>query len=189
MAGGDENSAETMTKAIERCKRLSVATGAVVVLVHHSGKDTSKGSRGHSSLLGAADAEFEVTKDGAAHQLRVSKQKDGEDGLKWGFALRVVEIGRDEDDEPITSCVVMEAEVPVAKVGGRPLGAYAVEINAVIQEMAEDQTTGIERKAVLAEMKRRMPDTHHNHFGRDLVTVCERYGYALEDGSINVGDV
>ncbi|WP_170468125.1 MrcB family domain-containing protein, partial [Ruegeria arenilitoris] len=31
---------------------------------HHTGKDTSRGARGHSSLKGAVDAEISITRDG-----------------------------------------------------------------------------------------------------------------------------
>jgi hypothetical protein len=188
-AGGDENSAETMTEIIDRCKRLADATGALVILVHHSGKDSSKGSRGHSSLLGAVDAEFELSKDGTCHLLRNSKQKDGEDGARWGFALRQVIIGIDADGDEVTSCVVVEAEIPVAKTGGRPLGAYASEINAVIQEMAQAQTTGIEVKAVREEVKRRNPEGQHSHFSRVLKALCEQLGYEIDGDALSVGEV
>lgn len=188
-AGGDENSAETMTLIIDRCKRLSEATGALVVLVHHSGKDASRGSRGHSSLLGAVDAEFEVSKDGTCHMLRNTKQKDGEDGQRWGFALRQLVIGMDPDGDEITSCVVVESEVPVAKTGGRPLGAYASSINEVIQDLAKDQTTGIEIKAVREELKRREPDTNHNNFSRVLRALCDQLGYEIEGDALSVGDL
>ncbi len=50
IAGGDENSAEVMTQAIKRCGELHKRTGASVLLVAHSGKDASKGVRGHSSV-------------------------------------------------------------------------------------------------------------------------------------------
>lgn len=187
-AGGDENSAETMTTIIDRCKRLADATGALVILVHHSGKDSSKGSRGHSSLLGAVDAEFEVIKDGTSHTLRNSKQKDGEDGHRWGFALRQTVIGIDPDGDEITSCVVVEAEIPVAKTGGRPLSAYGEQINTVIQEMAKDQTTGIEVKAVRDQVKAADPEGPHNNFMRVLRVVCETRGYVIEDDCISIGE-
>ena len=111
-AGGDENSGEDMGKALSHCKALHRHTGAVVLLVHHSGKDTSKGARGWSGIRAAADAELEVVREETGRWVRLSKQKDGEDELKWGFDLEVVQLGVDEDLDPITSCVVVEAEVP-----------------------------------------------------------------------------
>jgi hypothetical protein len=36
----------------------------------------------------------------------VARRKDGEEGDKWAFELRVVEVGVDRDGNPITSCSV-----------------------------------------------------------------------------------
>lgn len=114
-AGGDENSGADMGKALAHCAQIHKMTGAVVLLVHHSGKDASKGARGWSGVRAAADAELEVVREETGRYVRLSKQKDGEDDLRWGFDLEVVQVGVDEDLDPITSCVVIEAEVPTGK--------------------------------------------------------------------------
>jgi KaiC/GvpD/RAD55 family RecA-like ATPase len=79
-AGADENSAKDMGRYISSMKRLRDETGATVVVVHHSGKDASKGMRGSTALLGAMDTTVEVErdKDGRAITVRVQKQKDAE---------------------------------------------------------------------------------------------------------------
>jgi len=104
MSGGDENSSD-MTVVVKHCDAIHRATGATVVLVHHSGKDPSKGARGHSSLKGAVDAEFEVLKAGSERSICATKVKDGPSDVAFGFTLTVVELGKDEDGDPITSCV------------------------------------------------------------------------------------
>lgn len=106
-AGGNENSGEDMGLALAHCKGLHVATGAMVLLVHHSGKDTSKGARGWSGLRAAADVELEVTRYEEDRVLSVTKQKDGSDVLDLEFSLETVTVGFDEECEPITSCVVV----------------------------------------------------------------------------------
>lgn len=105
MPGGNENSGEHMGFAISQCKILHHATGALVLLVHHSGKDAERGLRGWSGLKGAVDTEIEVTRVGDGRKGRISKQKDGEEGLEWGFQLDTVMLGYDEDDDEITTCV------------------------------------------------------------------------------------
>lgn len=104
--GANENSGEDMGKALAHCKRIHQATGALVLLVHHSGKDAARGARGWSGLKAAADAEIEVLRDGDHRTLRVSKLKDGEDGGELGFRLQPVVLGLDEDGDEVTSCVV-----------------------------------------------------------------------------------
>ncbi len=79
-AGADENSAKDMGRYIASMKLLRNATGAAVVVVHHSGKDLSKGMRGSTALLGAMDTTIEVERasDGRSIKVTVKKQKDAE---------------------------------------------------------------------------------------------------------------
>jgi hypothetical protein len=108
MAGGNENAPEDMGALVRNIDRLRAETGATVLLVHHSGKDTSKGARGHSLLRAAADTEIEVTRDEATKiaTARVTKQRELPTEGLLTFALRQVELGSDADGDPITSCVV-----------------------------------------------------------------------------------
>jgi hypothetical protein len=116
MPGANENSGEDMGLALRHCRAIREATGSMVMLVHHSGKDQSKGARGWSGLRGASDVEFEVTyeKGDPARVLRVSKQKDGRDDLAWAFKLTEVPLGMDDDGDVISSMVVEETEMPAA---------------------------------------------------------------------------
>lgn len=106
--GLDENSSRDMGLILEAAKKLQRLTGGLVVLVHHSGKDASKGLRGHSSLYAAMDAVIEVGRNGDSRYWRLAKSKEGRDGIRRGFRLKSVGLGYDEDGEPITSCVVEE---------------------------------------------------------------------------------
>jgi hypothetical protein len=124
MAGGDENSGEDMGKVLGHCQALHSLTGAMVVLVHHAGKDVTRGARGWSGLKAAMDCELEIARDGEQRSLRVSKQKDGEDGIGWGFRLVQVELGQDIDGDPVTSCVVQWGEMPVANQPKGPKGRW-----------------------------------------------------------------
>jgi hypothetical protein len=62
----------------------------------------------------------------------------------------------DEDLDPITSCVAVEAEIPVGGMSDRKLGAVEKVVNDVIQDFAKAQTEGIEVGPVLAEAIKRM---------------------------------
>jgi hypothetical protein len=136
-AGGSENDGKDMSRAIEHCAAIQAATGAAVAVVHHSGKDASKGARGWSGLRGAVDCEIEVTRNGDERAFKISKQKDGEDGFARGFRLIPREIGRDEDDDPITSCVV-EHLGHATKARGKkraPGGTYPKHVWAVLNDL------------------------------------------------------
>jgi len=102
----DENSSRDMGEVLQAAKRLQALTGGVVVLVHHTGKDTTRGLRGHSSLFAAMDAAVEVSRDGDRREWRVAKSKDGADGEAHPFTLEVLTLGEDEAGDTVTSCVV-----------------------------------------------------------------------------------
>jgi len=111
--GGNENSGEDMGKVLARCIRLHQSTGALVVLIHHAGKEESRGARGWSGSHAAMDAVLEITRKDGARIIRVTKQKDGEDGAEFTFCLLPVVTGIDDEGDEITSCVVVEsASVP-----------------------------------------------------------------------------
>lgn len=103
----DENSSRDMGEILEAAKRLQTLTGGLVVLVHHTGKDATKGLRGHSSLFAALDAAIEVARDASRREWRVAKSKDGQDGDAHPFKLQTEMLGTDDHGEPVTSCVVV----------------------------------------------------------------------------------
>ncbi len=103
----DENSSRDMGQILEAAKHLQALTRGLVVLVHHTGKDSTKGLRGHSSLFAALDAAIEVCRDGERREWRVAKSKDGRDGHAHPFKLQVETLGIDEYGDIITSCVVV----------------------------------------------------------------------------------
>lgn len=118
--GANENSGEDMGKVLAHCKALSRHTGAMVLLIHHTGKDASKGARGWSGIRGAVDVEIEIANCGDKERTRcatLTKLKDGgEDGQEWYFKLESISLGTEEFEGevyPITSCVVAPADKPV----------------------------------------------------------------------------
>ncbi len=102
---GDENSSQHMSSIIKAAAQLQEATGGLVVLVHHTGKDASRGMRGHSSLISALDAAIEVSRSGDERGWKLHKVKDGRDGDIYPFVLTEVPLG-DDGDPSLSSCVV-----------------------------------------------------------------------------------
>ena len=120
--GMNESDSADMGIALAYCKRIHEAYGAMVLLIHHSGKDASRGARGHSSMLAAADVMFEVTRKGDARAISIAKQKDGEDEKAFGFRLVTVPVGVTElserdieenktEGDLITSCYVEYCDI------------------------------------------------------------------------------
>ena len=106
MSGGgfNENSSEDMGGFITQSGKLQAIYICAMLLIHHSGKDITKGLRGHSSLLGAVDTELEIQRQDSVINsadtsvignaiLTVTKQKDGADSIAVGIEVVNVEIG------------------------------------------------------------------------------------------------
>ena len=106
---GDENSTRDMTEFVRAVDGLRNAfPGSTAVIIHHTGNNAEAitRSRGSSALKAACDFEIQCDKG----LLTFTKVKDGEQPEPMEFKLMPVEIGKDEDGEPITSCVVTYGE-------------------------------------------------------------------------------
>ncbi|WP_208513159.1 AAA family ATPase [Variovorax paradoxus] len=112
MAGGDENSSRDMGLVVAGAKTLQRATGGLVLLVHHTGKDASRGLRGHSSLNAALDACIEVKRHEDYRSWKLVKSRDSEDGVQGAFDLQRVEVRIDSKGRPVSSIVAVPVEMP-----------------------------------------------------------------------------
>ncbi|HEV2178374.1 MAG TPA: helicase RepA family protein [Terriglobia bacterium] len=141
--GGNENSGEDMGLVLSHCRFISKQTGALVVLIHHSGKDSTRGARGWSGLRAAADAEIEIVRNGDYRVANVTKMKDGTDGESFPFKLKVVDLGFDPDGEAQSSCVVEHVEAqPAAPSTGkqRATGRHQITMLEVLRTVAPSGT-------------------------------------------------
>ena len=170
--GGDENSAQDMGVLIARAKRLAQHFGGLVILVHHAGKDATKGARGSSVFLGAVDAEFHVSHTPGQRTVINSKQKDGRLAPDFPFSLPPVTLGVDDDGDAITSCVVdwHPLDQPAGsgvRLGGRV--ASATDLMALQAARDQRMLHGelVPLKALVEDLAGRMPDTRTRGLGRD----------------------
>lgn len=138
----DENSSRDMGEILEAAKRLQAATGGLVVLVHHTGKDSTRGLRGHSSLFAAMDACIEVTRDGDRREWKVAKSKDGQDGDAHAFRLQVETLGTDLHGDTITSCVVMRDTGAQDVRRAMPKGRNQLLVLEALRPLFKDGETG-----------------------------------------------
>jgi hypothetical protein len=122
--GVEENSNTELGIVIERLDDLRRATGACVLVIHHTGHIGEHG-RGASAAKGALQSEMHVSKKGENARniivtLKVGKQKDDEESGDIQFGLRVVPLDGEAkpDGRPVTS-VVLES-LDVAAIGPVP---------------------------------------------------------------------
>lgn len=126
--GAGKENTDDMVSYVSNCERVAVQFECLTVAIHHRPKDAeSEDPRGHSSLKGGSETVI-LIEAGETKKARVSKQKDGEDGLEMLFKLKVIDLGLDEDGEKVTSCIVEDAQMaaqprfdePEAKVQRMP---------------------------------------------------------------------
>jgi hypothetical protein len=113
LAGASENRSEDIGQFIRNVDRIREETGAHLAIIHHGTKEGST-PRGHSSLEGAADLIVEVVKKSNGRCATVRASRDDAEGASIPFALRVVDLGADDDGEPVSTCVVQEIDAPSA---------------------------------------------------------------------------
>ena len=123
----DENNNSEMSKLIAGLDAIRERTGVHIMLVHHSGKDASKGARGASALRAACDTEIELSFDEETRvrTARATKQRDMETGAEINFILQIVELGEDTDGDQVTTCIIREAtreEMEEAQSDNKPTG-------------------------------------------------------------------
>jgi hypothetical protein len=139
----DENSSKEMGTILEAAKALYISTNSLVILVHHTGKDTSRGMRGHSSLVAALDGAIEVNRNDQKRSWSIAKTKDGEDGKTANFKLKVHVLGQDTDGEDITSCSI-EPDHSAIFVKKEPSGErQKIALKAIQRALAASKDFGI----------------------------------------------
>lgn len=134
MSGGgfNENASEDMGGFITQSGKLQAIFLCAMLLIHHSGKDVTKGLRGHSSLLGAVDTELEIQRQDSVINsadpsvtsnaiLTVSKQKDGADSITIGIEIVIVDIGTSPLGFEITTSLAIRHNQDIA--GSNPKGS------------------------------------------------------------------
>lgn len=173
--GANENSGEHMGVALNHCKRLHEATGAVIILVTHTGKDSDKGVRGWSGQRGAADSQIEILRNNDERAFVTDKLKDsGGEKKEYLFKLSVVKIGQDEDGDDISSCVITHSDASREPQKAEPRGAIQKLVLQVLQQITDLSDESIKHAhlidAVIAQML--TPEGRDNR-RRDVIRAIE----------------
>ena len=135
LAGGDEDTKDLGAFVINADK-IRRATGAHVLVIHHSGKDASKGARGGTVLRGAIDTEINI--DGG--RIKITKQRDLEFAEDISFEIHGVPIGLDPEGDLVTSATI-RLQKPERKQLSPPT-AKELEILATVTTLLSDAETG-----------------------------------------------
>ncbi len=131
MAGMNENDAQDAGRFIRFCDSLVEAFQCVVVAIHHTGKDDSRGARGSSAFFAGFDTVLECRAVGGTKALEVfvRKHKDAEEREQpWTFQRR--QIGPSLAFFPTTPEEHAKLTHPVDEFHPTNVGAALVKLGA-----------------------------------------------------------
>lgn len=182
--GADENDSKDMGAFIRGCDELKAKTGATVLVVHHSGKDESKGARGSSAFRAALDAEYKISREGKGGALIIActKMKDAEELETKAYDLRVVELFTDADGEHITSLSLVDKPRDPQKSDEIEFIANKTYNHAVLWQSIRSRTAMNEACTVaLVRDDLKAMGVNVKHFSRWL-TKLEKDGLIRKEG-------
>jgi hypothetical protein len=188
LAGGNENASEDMGAFIRNVDSIREQTKSHLMVIHHTGKKSERGARGHSSLKAAADTEVLIEQGKAT----VLKQRDLDKGRPIGFSLKTIEIGRDENGDPITSCIVesskVEFEKVMPKVGSKPALALAMLKKMFLSKAAPAKVEVVHWRDKFIEQyyANAAKQTKHSGFERAKARLIEMALIAEDDSHVSL---
>ncbi len=110
-----ENDNQQAAQAIHNLGQISAMLGVLFVVTHHPPKD-GEGTRGASAIPSNSDYVIEIGRRDRARvrDVALTKARNTEERNLGTFSLVPVEIGKDEDGEPIVSMKVTTGDVALA---------------------------------------------------------------------------
>lgn len=112
--GLDENSSQATGEAMQTLDRLRRATrGGTIIAVHHAGKDSSRGMRGSTAFLAAADLTIELCPSQETIEARVTKANAGATPLPENYRLDPVTLPAHGSTEPRSVPQLIHVGAPV----------------------------------------------------------------------------
>jgi hypothetical protein len=163
---GDENAPTVVGQFLDGVSNVCREFGCGHLIVHHAGKDESKGARGGGPFEDDADAVFHVTKGaGRTVMFKCTKQKDDEADGTLTFRADTITLGSEPSGRPITSLALTlesDSKAEDADIGQEPSprdryarhDAIAVQILEAMEDPHAKR--GDLAKAVMGEMASEM---------------------------------
>ena len=175
ISGGSENDPRDMGRLIAACREIQQRTdNLAILLVHHSGHSSTDRGRGHSSLDAAGDTILQVSEVAGAlgtYRMEVKKAKDEALSDPIFYRLEPVDLGIDQDGDPITSCIVEPLGASDRPAPARKLRTKSVDATLLNSVMIEQRD----------RLGRAAP--------RDLIDTLSRGGREKDAGALSAGQL
>jgi KaiC/GvpD/RAD55 family RecA-like ATPase len=104
----EENSNSEMRKIMSALQRIARILDVCVIVIHHYGKDETRGPRGAQAVNAKLDVRLDCTSEGDLTRLKVGKLRRGKRGAVFTARREEVVVGVDSFGQPETGCVVVE---------------------------------------------------------------------------------
>lgn len=187
--GLEENTAEDMGRVVHIARSLT-EHGAAVCLIHHDTKSQSPTPRGHSILNGALDVALQLfprDEDGIVRG-KLSKNRNGPCDLDIAFRIALMDLGNDQDGDPVRLPYVNELSGPAPRREKLPARAQAAL--AVLSELkaASATVTEAEWRAACIDGRKVSPsdnaDSRAKAFNRALSDLTRGGMVDVRDGQV-----
>ncbi|WP_426958935.1 AAA family ATPase [Muricoccus radiodurans] len=144
--GLEENEASDMGRAVRTLRSLSGPSDAAVVAIHHTPKEGTT-PRGWGGLNGDADVTLRVEgQDDEMRKVLAGKNRNGPSGHLFDFSVELVDLGADEDGDPIRRPVAVELSTErVPRATGKPLTNGQLGWLRDLQNLFADPTLPVQR--------------------------------------------
>jgi hypothetical protein len=103
--GGDEDKARDQNIVLANMRRVMERIDIHFATIGHTGKDESKGERGSNAKRADMDLQVQITGEGI-RTATIIKANDGPGGPLTAYQMSPVNLGVDEDGEPIQTFIV-----------------------------------------------------------------------------------
>jgi hypothetical protein len=181
MEGGDENDNSDMRDALVQAERIHRETGAVVLIIHHAGKNEQY--RGASAFRANLDTVLKVEQRDGKVLMYCDKQKDG--APKFGtIASEIASVSKPEwEEQQISFPVLVPSEYePPQEVGFDPRGNMRIMLLILGRNMlsfSEWKTACSELGVNEASFKERLKRARDKR----LIVQDKNGGYSLSEES------
>ena len=153
---GDENKQADMNAYVSAADRLREATGANVLIVHHSGVHEDKRERGSNVLRGAADTVIKVSRNDDKLDIinhgPEGKQKDAEEFKTIRLETKKVYFEQGGNEQSTLVLNLREGDEPAEPEGEAKVRELGSNQQAVVDQLKTAGPLGFTRLLVLTNM-------------------------------------
>lgn len=184
----DENSSKDMGAILKRSEFIRESLYTHVMLIHHTGHTAKDRPRGSYALMAGVDAYFRIWKsaDEISCLEKAGKMKDGVSAPNKWFSPMSINLGVDEDGDPITSLVMdLMPEGYTPPVSVRGIGPAQQWLNdTVVAAGIIEQGNLFERYGDYCVKEGR--ECRKQNFNKSMKRLMERGVVILEKGNYKI---